>query len=280
MTLQSLDRYAVYGQPIKHSKSPRIHQLFAEQVGHSIIYTAQEVTPEQFNQTVQGFFADGGKGLNCTLPLKELAWAIADQKTKRAQLSKAVNTLAIQPDGSILGDNTDGHGLIADLKTNHGISFSGVRVLILGAGGATRGIVGPILDQAPRSLTIANRSIEKAVKLADEFNAIGAISGCGYEDLTQLSFDLIINATSASLSNQLPPLSNGLLAVNGSCYDLAYGNEPTAFVQWGLANNALKSMDGLGMLVEQAAEAFFIWRGVHPDTQGVIDLLNSERWLG
>jgi shikimate dehydrogenase len=273
------DRYAVFGQPIKHSKSPRIHTLFAEQTGQSLVFSAQEVSAEQFASTAATFFAEGGKGLNCTVPLKELAWAFAHRKTERAVQSKAVNTLAIQPDGSILGDNTDGHGLITDLITNHGIILSGIRILILGAGGACRGIIAPILQQSPKSLIIANRTAEKAVKLAREFQTNGDIKGCGFGDLQDLQFDLIINATSASLSGQLPPLAKESLALNGCCYDLAYGDKPTAFVQWGRENHALKRLDGLGMLVEQAAEAFFIWRGVRPNTQAVIALLNSERNL-
>jgi shikimate dehydrogenase len=273
----STDRYAVFGHPIKHSKSPRIHRLFADQTGQMLEYTAQEVPAEQFRNAVTKFFAEGGKGLNCTLPLKELAWDYADHKTERAQLSKAVNTLALMEDGSILGDNTDGHGLITDLITNHAISLSGIRILILGAGGASRGIIAPLLDQSPKTVVIANRTVERAIMLAAEFNGKGSITGCGFEALTNQQFDLILNATSASLSGQLPPLPGNLLSAGGNCYDLAYGNEPTAFVRWGLANHAGKSLDGLGMLVEQAAEAFFIWRGVRPKTQPVIELLNSER---
>jgi shikimate dehydrogenase len=267
----------VFGHPIKHSKSPRIHRLFAEQTGQTLEYTAVEVPAEQFQTTVTMFFAEGGKGLNCTLPLKELAWSYADNKTERAQLSKAVNTLALQADGSILGDNTDGIGLVTDLMTNHAIPLSGVRILILGAGGASRGIILPILEQSPQSLVIANRTVDKAAKLAAEFHAKGPVTGCGFDDLSNQQFDLILNATSASLSGQLPPLPAGLLAAGGNCYDLAYGNEPTAFVRWGLENHATNSLDGLGMLVEQAAEAFFIWRGVRPKTRPVIELLNSER---
>ncbi len=275
MTL--IDRYAVFGHPIKHSKSPRIHRLFAEQTGQTLEYTAQEVPAEQFETTVARFFAEGGKGLNCTVPLKELAWNYASHKTERAQLSKAVNTLALQPDGSILGDNTDGIGLVTDLTANHGIALSGIRILILGAGGASRGIILPILEQSPQSLVIANRTMDKAIKLAAEFHGKGSITGCGFDDLEDRQFDLILNATSASLSGQLPPLPTGLLAAGGNCYDLAYGNEPTAFVRWGRGNHAAKSLDGLGMLVEQAAEAFFIWRGVRPETRPVIELLDSER---
>lgn len=271
------DRYAVFGYPIKHSKSPRIHQIFAQQTGQALQYDAQEVPAEQFLTAVTAFFAEGGKGLNCTVPLKELAWAYAGKKTERAQLAKAVNTLALQADGSVLGDNTDGIGLVTDLLTNHAIKLTGIRILILGAGGASRGIIAPLLEQVPQSVVIANRTIDKAVNLAAEFQHKGAITGCGFDDLINQQFDLILNATSASLSDQLPPLPEGLLAEQGSCYDLAYGNQPTAFVRWGLENHALKSLDGLGMLVEQAAEAFYIWRGVRPATQPVIELLNSER---
>lgn len=277
MTL--IDRYAVFGHPIKHSKSPRIHGLFAEQTEQVLEYTAQDVPAEQFSNRAEKFFAEGGKGLNCTVPLKELAWSYADYRTERAQLSKAVNTLALQADGAILGDNTDGIGLVTDLVTNHAIRLSGSRILVLGAGGASRGILAPILEQAPYSLVIANRTADKAVKLAAEFHANGSVIGCGFDGLESRQFDLILNATSASLSGQLPPLPKGLLAEKGCCYDLAYGNEPTAFVRWGLENHAVKSLDGLGMLVEQAAEAFFIWRGVRPRTQPVIALLNAERPL-
>ncbi|TAL47650.1 MAG: shikimate dehydrogenase [Methylovulum sp.] len=271
------DRYAVFGQPIKHSKSPRIHRIFAEQTGQSLSYDAQEVPAKQFSAATDVFFAEGGKGLNCTVPLKELAWAYAGKKTARAELSKAVNTLTVQPDGSILSDNTDGCGLVSDLMINHGISLAGARILILGAGGASRGIIAPILEQSPQSLVIANRTIDKAVNLASEFHDKGRVSGCGFAALNKQQFDLILNATSASLSDSVPPLPEHLLAENGICYDLAYGNQPTPFVRWGIEHHAAKSLDGLGMLVEQAAEAFFIWRGVRPDTQAVIEVLNAER---
>ncbi len=272
-----IDRYAVFGHPIKHSKSPRIHQLFAKQTGQTLNYTAQEVIAEEFAATAAAFFAEGGKGLNCTVPLKELAWTFAGHKTNRAQLAKAVNTLAMQTDGTILGDNTDGCGLVTDLMANHAIKLAGKNILILGAGGASRGIISPVLEQAPQALIIANRTVAKAATLATEFQQSGIITGCGFNDLNGQSFDLILNATSASLSDELPPLPNGLLAKNGVCYDLAYGNKPTAFVRWGLAHNAEKSLDGLGMLVEQAAEAFFIWRGIRPNTSPIIELLNAER---
>ncbi len=271
MSNVKLDKYAVFGSPIKHSKSPVIHQLFAGQTGQDLSYDAIEVTAEDFIKSVDTFFAEGGKGLNCTVPLKELAWQYADNKSQRAEISKAVNTLILQEDGSIFGENTDGIGLLRDLVINHAINLEGKRILVLGAGGASRGILGPLLEQLPSCIFIANRTISKALDLAHEFSEKGAISGCGYTDLDDKKFDLILNATSASLSDQLPPLPEALLEKNGVCYDLAYGNKPTAFVRWGLEHKAAQSLDGLGMLVEQAAEAFYLWRGVRPDTRLVIE---------
>jgi shikimate dehydrogenase len=275
--MTSIDQYAVFGQPIKHSKSPRIHQLFAAQTGQSLHYFAKEVSASEFSQAVDDFFAQGGKGLNCTLPLKELAWLYANIKTERAQLSKAVNTLYLQENGVVIGDNTDGCGLIRDLMANHHIPLASKNILLLGAGGASRGIIGPLLEQSPQQLTVANRTINKAVDLATEFQHKGSIFGCGFDDLIGQQYDLILNATSTSLNGELPPLTQGLLTTGAICYDLAYGNQPTAFVRWGTENQAYKNLDGLGMLVEQAAEAFFIWRGVRPNTPPVIALLNSER---
>jgi shikimate dehydrogenase len=275
----SIDRYAVFGQPINHSKSPRIHRLFAEHTGQQISYEAQEVSADQFLATATAFFAQGGKGLNCTVPLKELAYTFADCKTERGQLAKAINTLAIQSDGSILGDNTDGIGLVRDLTINNDISLTGKDILILGAGGACRGILAPILNEKPGSVVIANRNLSKAENLVADFSHTGFISVSNYDDLLHKKFDLIINATSASLSSKLPPLTRNMLKADGCCYDLAYGNKPTPFVLWGFENDARKSLDGLGMLVEQASEAFFIWRGVYPKTTEVIDLLNAEKLL-
>ena len=273
--MKNLDSYAVFGSPINHSKSPRIHQLFATQTDQKLTYFSQEVNVENFVAAVTDFFEKGGKGLNCTVPLKELAWKFADKKTERAESAKAVNTLIKQKDGSILGDNTDGIGLVNDLTLNHGIELNNKRVLILGAGGATRGILLPLLEKCPDCLVVANRTVEKALMLALEFNH--HFKGDSLEGLKNQQFDVILNATSASLTNELPVLPENLLAENGICYDLAYGNQPTAFVRWGNLHNASKSLDGLGMLVEQAAEAFTLWRGIQPDTKSVIDLLNSER---
>lgn len=275
--MMAIDQYAVFGHPIGHSKSPRIHQLFARQTGQSLNYVAQDVPAETFESAAEAFFAQGGKGLNCTVPLKELAWQYADRLTERARMARAVNTLAVQAGGSIVGDNTDGVGLVSDLTLNHGIALAGSRILILGAGGASRGIVGPLLDCRPARITIANRTVSKAETIAEEFAGQGEVESCEYPELAGRQFDLILNATSASLSASVPPLPANLLAEQGCCYDLAYGNRPTAFVEWGRANHAVKSLDGLGMLVEQAAEAFLVWRGIRPQTAAVIDLLNGER---
>ena len=273
----TIDNYAVFGHPICHSKSPRIHQLFAEQTGQQLSYVAQDVPAETFHARAVEFFDQGGKGLNCTVPLKELAWEFADCLSERARMSKAVNTLVLQADGRILGENTDGVGLVNDLTRNHDIQLLNKHILILGAGGATRGILAPLLECLPNQILIANRTISKAKAIVSEFTDANNLSSCDYSGLSNQQFDLIINATSASLSNQLPPLPDTLLAEAGCCYDLAYSNEPTTFVRWGNAQHALKSLDGIGMLVEQAAEAFAIWRGIRPDTAPVIALLEQTR---
>lgn len=271
------DQYTVFGHPINHSKSPRIHTLFAQQTQQNLTYRTHDVPADSFDTAITNFLNQGGKGLNCTVPLKELAWQRADILTERAQFSKAVNTLVLQKEGTLLGDNTDGIGLVTDLTINHSIPLSNSRILILGAGGASRGIIGPLMEKSPASIIIANRTVEKAINLSKEFSQLGEIIGCSYDAIKNNRFDLILNATSASLTGELPPLADNILAKNGHCYDLAYGNQPTTFVKWGEAHHAEKSLDGLGMLVEQAAEAFFIWRGVRPETAKIITLLNSER---
>jgi shikimate dehydrogenase len=271
------DRYAVFGHPIGHSQSPRIHCLFAEQTGQTLTYTTEDVTPEIFEPSVKAFFQTGGRGLNCTVPLKELAFRLAETLSDRAQRSKAVNTLALRDDGMIFGENTDGVGLVRDLIHNLGLDLTGQRILILGAGGATRGILEPLLQRQPSRLTIANRTPEKAAQLATEFGDIGPITGGGFATLAGGDYDLILNATAASLSGDLPDLPPDILAQDGACYDLAYGMEPTAFVRWGLEQGARLSVDGIGMLVEQAAEAFHLWRGIRPDTAPVIAELNVSR---
>jgi shikimate dehydrogenase len=275
--MRMLDRYAVFGHPIAHSQSPRIHALFAAQTGQALSYSAQDVPAKRFEQAVEDFFTGGGKGLNCTVPLKELAYARADRRSDRAERAKAVNTLAMRDDGGLFGDNTDGLGLIRDLTVNLGLSLRARDILLLGAGGASRGILQPLLAESPRRLVIANRTPDKAERLAEEFAVLGPVSACGFAELAGQRYDLVLNATAASLHDELPPLPADILASGGGCYDLAYGGRPTAFVRWGREHGARLSVDGLGMLVEQAAEAFFIWRGVRPQTRAVIALLNEER---
>ncbi len=262
-----IDRYAVFGFPIGHSKSPVIHQQFAEQTGQQLSYDAVEVKPEVFDETLAEFFSAGGKGLNCTVPLKELAFEKVDELTQRAKFSGAVNTIKRLDDGSLLGDNTDGVGLLTDLCENLGLQLDGKRILVLGAGGASRGVLGPLLGAKPLELWLANRTVSKAQALEVLFSSEGPIHASSFEGLAGKQFDLIINATSASLTADLPPLADGLLASKGVCYDLAYSQEATAFVKWGVQQGAALSVDGLGMLVEQAAHAFNLWRDVMPETK-------------
>jgi len=278
--MQKSERYAVFGHPIDHSKSPAIHELFAKQTEQQDFeYTAQDVLPECFTRAVKKFFSKGGKGLNCTVPLKQLAWELAGEKSTRAEISKAVNTLALKSDGTIVGDNTDGVGFINDLVQNLGINLEGIKVLILGAGGASRGILKPLLDQYPETVVIANRTLSKAVQLEQEFQSFGPVFASRFDDLEGQAFDVIVNATAASLQGTVPPLPDNIIRPSGVCYDLAYANEPTAFVVWGRQNRVAKTVDGLGMLVEQAAEAFALWRGIRPDTRHVIAGMNAERGL-
>lgn len=268
-----MDRYAVFGHPISHSRSPDIHARFAAQTRQTMEYRAMDVPAEAFDTTLKTFIGEGGKGLNCTVPLKEIAFRTCDVLSERAQRSGAVNTLKILENGQLWGDNTDGVGLYRDLTHNLDVSLNRKRILILGAGGATRGIIEPLLESNPEMLWIANRTLERAERLVEDFKGLGPIRAVGFDQLQESAFDLILNATSASLSGALPPLPGGLLALGGSCYDLAYGKEPTPFVRWGREQGAILSADGIGMLVEQAAEAFQIWRGVFPETQPVIEAL-------
>ena len=271
------DFYAVIGNPIAHSKSPIIHHAFAELTHQDIQYERVLALLDDFSGTVHALIAQGFKGANVTVPFKLEAYAMANQLTERAQDAGAVNTLIFTPQG-IVGDNTDGIGFIRDLKINLGLELTSKRVLILGAGGAARGILGPLIEEKPESLTVANRTVAKALHLAEAFSGIDKIIGCGYESLGDQSFDLIINATSTSLSGGLPSLGTNLLSQKGFCYDLAYRmGGPTPFVTWGIEQGALSSHDGLGMLVEQAAEAFYLWRKVRPDTKSVILQLKREQ---
>jgi shikimate dehydrogenase len=270
------DRYAVMGNPVAHSKSPRIHHLFAAQTGQSIEYTRILVEAGGFTAAVAEFLAQGGKGLNITVPFKEAAWQLAHTRSPRAEHAGAVNTLVLDPSGRHFGDNTDGAGLVRDLRDNHGVQLHGTRILLLGAGGAARGVIEPLLQERPALLVIANRTADKAIALARHFCTLGHIEGCALADVAGQTFDVIINATAASLSGAVPDIDASVITPQSWCYDMMYGNEPTAFMRWADKYGAGTVMDGLGMLVEQAAESFYLWREVRPDTAPVIAALRNS----
>lgn len=260
------DRYAVIGNPIAHSKSPDIHTRFAAQTGQNLVYERILAPLDGFAAAVQDFVQAGGRGLNVTVPFKLDAHALATSLTERAQAAGAVNTLVF--DGSaISGDNTDGVGLVTDIVGNAGITIAGKKVLLLGAGGAARGVILPILHEQPAELMISNRTFAKAAELASIFASHGYVDACEFDAL-QKPFDIIINATSASLDDDVPPISPAVFGAGAFAYDMMYGDAPTAFMRFALEHGA-SVRDGLGMLVEQAAESFFIWRGVRPDTRPV-----------
>ena len=271
-----MDRYAVMGNPIAHSKSPRIHALFAAQTGQELEYTAILVEPGGFNEAVAGFLSRGGKGLNVTVPFKEDAWSLATTRSERAERAGAVNTLVLDAGGRHFGDNTDGAGLVRDLISNHAATLRERRLLLVGAGGAARGVIEPLLREQPALLVIANRTADKAVELARRYCELGRIEGCGLNDLEGHSFDIIINATAASLSGKVPALPACVVSAGSWCYDMMYADKPTAFMDWSCRLGAARAIDGLGMLVEQAAESFYLWRKVRPDTRTVIDALRTQ----
>lgn len=268
-------RYAVFGNPIKHSKSPLIHTMFAQQCGQAMVYRAVRVELEDFERAASGFFADGGSGLNITVPFKREAFEFAHRLSARAARAGAVNTLTKLPDGVIEGDNTDGVGLLRDLTDNLGWAVQGARVLLIGAGGAARGVLEPLLREKPHELLVVNRTASRAQELAREFADIGPVEGGGYEIVGARQFDLVINASSAGLAGIAPELPGSLLTERSCCYDMVYGAEPTPFMRWAAHNTVWAVADGLGMLVEQAAESFYLWRHVRPDTALVIHKLRE-----
>jgi shikimate dehydrogenase len=270
------DRYAVFGNPIAHSKSPQIHTLFASQCDQTMVYEARLVGIDVFTAETADFFNAGGKGLNITVPFKLAAYDFADELTAQAQRAGAVNTLIWQDNGSILGATTDGVGLVRDIAVNQQWVLQGKRILVLGAGGAVRGVLEPLLKQQPQRVIVANRTVSKAEQLAEDFCQFGVISGCGFDQLQNQQFDVVINGTSASLAGDLPPLPTSLLAGGACCYDMMYAAEPTVFLRWCAQQGAAKIADGLGMLVEQAAESFCLWRGIRPDTQSVITAMRQQ----
>lgn len=265
-----MNKYAVFGNPIKQSKSPIIHQAFAKQTGLDIEYTALLAPVGSFAQGVAEFKAGGGIGCNVTMPFKLDAYKMSDELSLRAQLAEAVNTLTFK-DGKVYGDNTDGAGLISDLL-NNGAQFKNKKVLLIGSGGAARGVIKSLLDQHPEKLVICNRTFEKAAQLAEHFKAYGNIVAQSMPELNQ-GFDIIINSTSTSLNGELPAVSSSIFAHGCFAYDMVYKDETTLFNQWALDNGAAKTLDGLGMLVGQAAESFKVWHDVMPDITPVIQML-------
>lgn len=276
MTQHGKDRYAVFGNPIAHSKSPAIHAAFAEQTQQQMSYEKQLVEVDGFNTAADQFFRDGGKGLNVTAPFKQDAFNYAKQLSERAKAAGAVNTLALQENGSILGDNTDGVGLVQDITGRLGWEMKGSRLLILGAGGAVRGVLLPCLEQRPASLTVANRTPAKAEELVRGFTPLGHLRACGFAELGDQQFDIVINGTSASLSGDLPPIAASVFVPGAAAYDMMYASALTPFLVWAQAQGVTRLADGLGMLVGQAAEAFYLWRGVHPEIGPVLECLREQ----
>ncbi len=271
------DNYAVIGNPISHSKSPLIHTEFAKQTEQDMEYTAIEVPLDDLpNSLKQLRDVLKLKGINITVPFKEQAWQQVEDKSDRAIRAGAINTIVFNQDGSMYGENTDGVGLCQDLTVNHQIDLKHKHILLLGAGGAARGVVEPLLAYQPAELFIANRTASKAVQLAQIFSELGNVEGGGFSDI-QTEFDVVINATAASLQGEVPPLPDKLLAAEASCYDMMYSENDTAFVTWAKQHGAAKSVDGLGMLVEQAAEAFRLWRGIKPDTSNIIQKIRHKQ---
>jgi len=271
-----MDKYLVFGNPIKQSRSPNIHRAFANSTNQQIEYDRQLSQVEQFENDVKTFFAQGGKGANVTAPFKEQALLLSDKLTDRAKLAEAVNTLSFI-DGKIYGDNTDGIGLVQDLL-RHNVVLKNSNILILGAGGAAKGVVLPILEQEPAKIVIANRTVSKAEKICQQFDSFSdkKLHACGFDNLQDGSFDIIINATSASLSGQFPAIPSSNITDRTACYDMVYGATLTPFLQWAEQQGAAKVIDGLGMLVGQAAESFNIWRKVKPDVESVLKTLRAE----
>ena len=271
-----MDQYRVFGNPIKQSRSPYIHQSFAEEAKQVLNYESELVAIDGFNEAIKKFISEQGKGANITAPFKEQALALCDQLSERARLAGAVNTLSFI-NGQILGDNTDGIGLVQDLQRNK-VILKNSNILLLGAGGAAKGVVLPLLEQNPHAIVIANRTVKKAQDLCAQFTVDNnsQLTACGFDDLANASFDIIINATSASLSGDVPPIPADLIKANVVCYDMVYGKELTPFLNWSKKQGADYVIDGLGMLVGQAAESFAIWRGIKPQVTSVITNLRKS----
>lgn len=269
-------RYGVVGHPVDHSRSPTIHRLFAREAGLEISYELIDAPPEDLETAIRGFASARGKGLNITVPHKEAALELCDQVGEAAQIAGAANTLSFDDSGTIRGDNTDGIGLVRDLIGNRELKIAGTRILVLGAGGAARGIIGPLLGEAPVELRLANRSPERAQKLAAHWNSVVP---CTFAELgDEAAFDLVFNATSAGLNGEAPPFPANIVGNNSTAYDLVYSLKDTPFVTWAKAAGARRAVQGWGMLVEQAAESFNIWHGIRPNTRVILTKLLGPRW--
>lgn len=274
-------KLAVLGHPIRHSRSPDIHHAFAARLGLAVRYDAIDVPPGEFASQVAALQAEGYRGLNVTLPFKEEAFALADTHTDRALQAEAVNTLSYDASADHwVGDNTDGEGMVFDLTSLRGWRLAGARILVLGAGGAVRGVLGPLLAAQPQAVVVANRTVSKAENLVAAFATVAQEHGCtlnagGFTDV-QGHFDLIINGTSASLSAEVPPLPSAVIKPDTCIYDMMYGAEETAFNAWAAAAGARRRSDGLGMLIGQAAESFAQWTGQRPDVRGVLAQLRGQ----
>ncbi len=262
------DHYAVFGNPIGHSKSPFIHTLFARQTNQTMDYTAKLAPVDGFVAAAKEFFSNGGRGCNITVPFKEDAYQFADRLTERARLAGAVNTLKKLDDGEILGDNTDGEGLVQDLM-QYQVPLKGAKILLIGAGGAARGVIKPLLDKQPASITVTNRTFSKAKQLAELFQHLGCVDAVLMNEIDS-EFDVIINSTSASLGGELPAISPAIFGSHSVSYDMMYGKGLTIFNHWALENGCAHAYDGLGMLVGQAAESFMLWRGLRPGTKQIL----------
>lgn len=269
------DRYAVVGNPVAHSLSPRIHAAFAHQTGEPVDYTHLLAPLDGFAGAINLFRAEGGRGVNVTLPFKLEAWRMATRRSERAEQAQAANTLKFDGD-EVYGDNTDGAGLTRDIEINRGFGIAGRRILLLGAGGAARGVLQPLLERKPAALVIVNRTFDKACELARHFSHRGNCTARQYDELGDTGFDLVINATSASVSGALPPLRHGMFAAGSLAYDMMYGEKAEPFLDLCRQLGAERLADGLGMLVEQAAESFYVWRGMRPQTAPVIGMLRQK----
>lgn len=276
MSEPKVRQFALVGHPVGHSWSPFIHGLFARQLGIVLRYSLLDVEPAVFRRSVVDFFVNGGKGLNVTVPHKQAAYEVCTETSERAARAGAVNTIALHDETVLYGDNTDGAGLARDLRNNLGLTLTGRRILLLGAGGAVRGVLDPLLAEHPQLLLIANRTGERARDLAQQFRDSGPVEGCGFDEVMPEPWDLVINATSAGLNGVAPPVDTGVVGPDTTCYDMSYGREETPFQRWAKAAGAGRTHKGWGMLVEQAAESFHLWHGVRPETRSVLAALAEQ----